>query len=317
MVGTNPRYIQDAEAVEAANPALLEKVKTGEITLPQAKREVARVEKRAELEATAAAVPESDEPAWEVVEGDCVEELAKVAPGSVRLVFADPPYNIGIDYGDHHDDSMDDEDFMEWSESWIRAAAATLADDGSMWVLINDEWADVYGCLLRDCGLKRRAWIKWFESFGVNNANNFNRTSRHLFYMVKDPKRFVFHADAVSRPSDRQAIYGDKRADPGGKVWDDVWGINPAIPRLVGNAAERIPDFPTQLPLQLLRAVVGCASDPGDLVVDPFNGSGTTGAACIELGRRYLGIEKSAEFARVARMRLKITTPQENAHAFA
>jgi DNA modification methylase len=54
----------------------------------------------------------------------------------------------------------------------------------------------------------------------------------------------------------------------------------------------------------------------GDLVLDPFNGSGTTGAACIELGRRYLGIEKSAEFARVARMRLKTTTPQESAHAF-
>jgi DNA modification methylase len=122
--------------------------------------------------------------------------------------------------------------------------------------------------------------------------------------MVKDPRRFVFNADAVTRPSDRQAKYGDRRADPGGKLWDDVWGVNPPIPRLVGTAAERIPDVPTQLPLQLLTAVVGCASDPGDLVVDPFAGSGTAGEAAIRLGRRFLGVERSGAFGNLACMRL-------------
>jgi DNA modification methylase len=308
LFGTNHQYIADAQTVRSKAPDLAEKVKSGEITLPQAKREVARQEKRTDLEAKAKAVeaaPPSIHPSWEITEGDCVEVLTTLAPGSVRLVFADPPYNIGVDYGNGPDaDRLDQDDFLDWSQSWIDAAAKLLAPDGSMWVLINDEWADLFGVMLRDAGLHRRSWIKWYESFGINNTGNFNRCSRHLFYCVKDPKRFVFHGDAVSRPSDRQLKYQDKRADPGGKLWDNVWGINPPIPRLVDNHAERLPDFPTQLPLALLLPIVGCASDPGDLVLDPFNGSGTTGAAAIRLGRRYRGIEKSPQFASMARLRL-------------
>jgi site-specific DNA-methyltransferase (adenine-specific) len=110
---------------------------------------------------------------------------------------------------------------------------------------------------------------------------------------VKDPTRFVFNAKAINRPSDRQTKYYDGRANPKGKNWDDVW----IIPRLTGTSKERIPDFPTQLPLELLRPIVGCASDEGDLVVDPFCGSATTGIACLERNRRFLGIEKSHQFA--------------------
>jgi DNA modification methylase len=307
LVGSNPRYIQDAKAVKAAAPELHEKVKAGRITLPQARREVQRQEKRAALEAKARTVQGSPErSAWEIRVGDCIDVIKSMEVLSARLVFADPPYNIGIDYGDHHDDAMSDGQFIAWSSRWIKAAARTLAPDGSMWVLIGDEYADHYGILLREAGLHRRAWIKWYESFGVNASNNFNRCSRHLFYCVKDARNFVFNPDVVNRPSDRQVKYGDGRADPGGKLWDDVWGVNPPIPRLVGNAAERIPDFPTQLPLSLLLPIVGCASDPGDLVIDPFNGSGTTGEAALRLGRRYLGIEKSSRFAGLARMRLTV-----------
>lgn len=223
-----------------------------------------------------------------------------------RLIFADPPYNIGVDYGKGADaDDLDDEKFIDWCRAWIAACCECLADDGSLWVMINDEYADHFGILLREQGLHRRSWIKWYETFGVNCSKNFNRTSRHIFYCVRDPKRFVFHTEAVNRPSDRQAKYGDKRANPDGKIWDDVWGVNPPIPRVVGTANERLPDFPTQLPLALLRAVVGCASDPGDLVVDPFNGSGTTGAACIELGRKYIGIDSSEKFIEAAEIRLR------------
>ncbi len=106
------------------------------------------------------------------------------------------------------------------------------------------------------------------------------------------------------RPSDRQTKYKDKRAVPGGKIWDDVW----QIPRLTGTSKERIPDFPTQLPIELLRAIVGCSSEPGDLVVDPFNGSGTTGVACIEADRRYIGIDSSERFIDLAHKRLIVAS---------
>ncbi len=144
-----------------------------------------------------------------------------------------------------------------------------------------------------------RNWIKWYETFGVNCTDKFNRCSRHLFYCVKNPKKFVFHPGPVTKQSDRQAM-GDKRANKAGKIWDDVW----EIPRLVGTANERIGGFPTQLPLDLLRPIVKCSSDPGDLIVDPFNGSATTGVAALEHSCRYIGIDNREHFLNLSKDRL-------------
>lgn len=138
-----------------------------------------------------------------------------------------------------------------------------------------------------------------------NCPNGFNRTSRHLLHFIRSSKRFVFNAEAVTRPSDRQIKYNDKRAVEGGKTLDDVW----QIPRLTGTCAERVPEFPTQLPLELLRRVVQCASNPGDLVLDPFSGSGTTGVAAIESNRQYVGIEKNTRFHELSVLRLKGISP--------
>jgi len=240
-----------------------------------------------------------------ILEGDCLALLPTIEAGSVRLAFADPPYNIGVDYGPGEKaDRLPPAEYYAWCRRWIGEAARLLTPDGSLWILINHERAARVEVMLEDAGLAMRDWITWYESFGVNCSTKFNRTSRRLLHAVRDPKRFVFHRGPVSRPSDRQAKYGDKRAAPGGKVWDDVWGINPAIPRVCGTFRERIPEFPTQLPLQLLRAVIGCASDPGDLVLDPFSGSGTTAHAAAELGRRFIGVEKSPVFAKRSRSRV-------------
>jgi site-specific DNA-methyltransferase (adenine-specific) len=238
----------------------------------------------------------------EVITGDCVEKLAGIPDGAARLVFADPPYNVGIDYGEGEAaDLLPDDEYMVWVASWLSECKRVLTDDGSLWVLISDEYAAEYGVTLKRIGFTIRNWLVWYESFGVNCANKFNRTKRHLFYCVKDAERFVFHPEAVGRPSARQVLYNDARAEEGGKLWDDVW----AIPRLTGTSSERLDDFPTQLPLALLRPIVEVATDPGDLVIDPFNGSGTTGVAAVTSGRRYLGIERSATFAELADLRIK------------
>lgn len=305
---TSPRYIQDAKLLRDEAPQLLEQVKLGERTLPQAKQELRRQQKREELREKQAAAPQPTSADWTIHQDDCLSVMPTLRE-KFRLVFADPPYNIGIDYGGGPEaDSLPAEGYVAWCELWMQECASLLTPDGSMWVLINDEWADHFGILLREVGLHRRAWIKWFESFGVNCSRNFNRCSRHLFYCVRDPKKFVFHEDAVSRLSDRQAKYHDKRANPEGKLWDNVWGLDPPIPRLTGNCQERLPDFPTQLPLALLEPIVRCTTDPGDLILDPFNGSGTTGVAALKNGRRYIGIEQSAQFADTARARLKGVT---------
>jgi site-specific DNA-methyltransferase (adenine-specific) len=269
---------------------------------------------------------------WRVVAGDCVEGLAKQPAGSARLIFADPPYNQGVDYGGGEKaDKLPEYDYLRWCSEWIAQCHRVLADGGSFWLLVSHEYEAALELILRGTlvpseksgsgfevvfqdvpgaalsaptGFHVRSWVTWYESFGVNCANNFNRCSRRLFYCVKDPKDFTFYPEAFTRPSDREAKYGDKRAAPGGKLWDDVWGIKPPIPRLTGTCAERLPDFPTQLPLKLVTPIVLGCSDPGDLVLDPFSGSATTGEAAITNGRRYLGFESSPKFAGLSRKRL-------------
>jgi site-specific DNA-methyltransferase (adenine-specific) len=297
------RRVRAAQRLKQVAPKLYEQVKAGEQRLTVAKREADRESKRQEQRRLSrAARSRQDDSGWEIRCGDCIQELAKLKHGTARLVFADPPYNQGIDYGrGRQADLLSDKSYLDWCHQWINACVRVLTDDGSLWVMISDEYADHFGILLREAGLHRRSWIKWYETFGVNCTNNFNRCSRHIFYCVKNPRRFVFTADAVSRPSDRQSKYADSRANPHGKLWDNVW----CIPRLVENSQERLPDFPTQLPLALIRPIILCASHPGDLVIDPFCGSGTTGIAAAVSDRKFLGIEKHDVHARSARLRME------------
>lgn len=249
---------------------------------------------------------------WQLHQGDCLEVLSRLP--LARLIFADPPYNIGLDYGaGKKADQLSDEQYLAWCARWIQACADRLTDDGSLWVLIDNKYADYVGVMLRQAGLHRQHWIIWYETFGSNCRKKFNRCSRHLFHYTKHPRHFVFNSDAVKCRSDRQTTYHDKRANPQGKNWDDVWGVprkdgSGAIPRVCGTHKERIPGFPTQLPLALLRPIINCASHPGDVVIDPFCGSATTGVAAAELGRSFIGIEKQPRFVELARERLTRAT---------
>ena len=290
----------------AKRPDLEKKVVSGEMKPAEALREIRSEKRRKELEQAAEAAKarhSSDRPSWSLLNMDVIDGLEAVRDehGPARLIFTDPPYNIGIDYGEGEKaDLLSPQSYMKWVRQWLGLCWDCLTDDGSLWVMIGDEYAAEYCTEIKATGFTVRSWIKWYETFGVNCSNKFNRTSRHIFYAVKDEKSFVFNPEPVTRPSDRHTKYGDSRAAAGGKIWDDVW----QIPRLTGTCSERIPDFPTQLPLALVEPIVLCASMPGDLVVDPFNGSGTTGAASIRNGRKYVGIEKNEAFADMAAKRI-------------
>lgn len=271
-----------------------------------AQREAARLES---LERRAAEAPESAD--WEIRLGDCIEGMAAIEAGSVRLAFADSPYNVGWDYGDGvQSDSLDPRAFVRWCGEWQAAIRRVLSYDGSFWMLIGDEFAAELKITAEAAGFRLRQWLIWYESFGVNCQSKFNRTHRHLFHFTVDPEEFVFNADApeIRRPSDRQAKYDDPRAAEGGKLWDSVWGINPAIPRVCGTHAEAIPGSPApQLPLALLRPIIACASEPGDLILDPFCGNATTGVAALQAGRRFLGFERREPIRHLATLRMKAT----------
>jgi site-specific DNA-methyltransferase (adenine-specific) len=245
-------------------------------------------------------------PMVQVMQGDCCALLPTIGE-KARLIFADPPYNQGVKYGNGFNDRLPPAVYRQWCRTWLEAIHRELADDGSLWLLVNHRWS------WRQCsdavdfaGFHWRQTITWYETFGVNCKTKFNLTSRPLLWLVKDKDRFVFNdCPEIRRKSDRQTKYRDKRANPRGKLLDDIW----TIPRVCGTFKERIPGFPTQLPLALLRRVIACASDPGDLVIDPFSGSGTTGVVCIEYGRRFVGIEQDPEFAWLSRQRLVVCFP--------
>ena len=240
--------------------------------------------------------------------GDCLKVLPTLPRRKFRLVFADPPYNQGIDYGKGcKADQRSDNDYLAECNEWMRESIEVLTPDGALVIVISDNYAaDLVNLGKREFCLHLRSWIKWHESFGTNQRDNFAKASRHILYFVLDPKNFVFNEEPFLVPSEKAEKYNDfkRMRSDGLKIRDDVWlGIN----RLQGNAEERMPDFPTQLPLALVRPIVAGFTEPGDLVLDPFSGSGTTAAACVELGRQYTGIEINESYAAMSRARLAHT----------
>lgn len=244
----------------------------------------------------------SEAPAWHVLEGDCLAWAGALPPRCASLVFCDPPYNYGLDYGAGFDDARDCDAFRVWLSVRLLALSSLLERGGSLWALLPSEHAAHVAVRLENAGLHPIGWLAWYETFGVNCTHKFNRCLRHLLWFSnKKSTRLADRLDpAIRRPSDRLEKYQDKRANPAGKLLDDVW----AIPRLAGTHKERLPWARTQLPRELLRRVVAASSRPGGLVVDGFCGSGTTGVEAVAGGRRFLGIERAPDMARLARLRI-------------
>jgi len=165
--------------------------------------------------------------------------------------------------------------------------------------------------------------VVWYYTFGVNCTKKFNRSHAHLFHFVKDSKRFTFNDKPIRVPSARQLVYADGRAHPSGRLPDDTWILRPQdvphgfeakqdtwyFPRVAGTFKERAGFHGCQMPEQLLGRIIRSCSNPGDLVLDPFTGSGTTLAVANKLGRRWLGYELSESYARKALDRIQKTCP--------
>ncbi|MEO2011530.1 MAG: site-specific DNA-methyltransferase [Pirellulaceae bacterium] len=165
----------------------------------------------------------------EIVLDDCVTGLGDLAAGSVNLVFADPPFNIGYDY-DVYDDTVERDQYIEWSSKWMSAVHRVLQPNGTFWFAIGDDYAADLKLASQDVGFHCRSWVIWYYTFGVNCSKKFTRSHTHLFYFVKNAKDFVFRDDDLDNrvPSARELVYNDKRANPTGRLPDDTWIIRPA-----------------------------------------------------------------------------------------
>jgi site-specific DNA-methyltransferase (adenine-specific) len=250
--------------------------------------------------------------------GDCLEHFRKVPAGTIDLAFADPPFNIGYDY-DIYNDRRDAEHYLAWTGQWAREVVRVLKPDGTFWLAIGDEFAAELKVIFhRDLGLTLRNWVIWYYTFGVHCTKKFSRSHAHLFYFVKDPKRFTFNDGAIRVPSARQLVYADARAHPRGRVPDDTWILRPQdvpdgfapdgdtwyFPRVCGTFKERAGWHGCQMPEQLLGRIIRACSNEGETVLDPFGGSGTTLVVAKKLARRYLGFELSPDYAAQIQARL-------------
>lgn len=253
-----------------------------------------------------------------VMSGDCIEGMRLMQPGIVDLAFADPPFNIGYQY-DAYNDRRKDGDYLDWSKEWIGEVVRVLKPAGSFWIAIGDEYAAELKMIAhREHGLYMRNWVIWHYTFGVHCTKKFTRSHAHMLYFTKDPKRFTFNADAIRVPSARQTVYNDSRGNPKGRVPDDTWILRPSdapesdvwtVSRVCGTFKERQGFHGCQMPEQILNRIIGACSNPGDLVFDPFAGSGTTLVVAKKLGRESLGFELSEDYAARIRDRLNTTVP--------
>jgi len=274
-----------------------------------------------------------------IIHGDCLKKLGELEDGCVDLAFADPPFNIGYDY-DQYNDKRSCDDYLGWSRKWIGEVIRVLKPDGTFWLAIGDEYAaELKVMATRELGLTCRNWVVWFYTFGVHCTHKFTRSHVHLFYLVKDPKKFTFNSLDVRVPSARQIVYGDKRADPDGRVPDDTWMMAPVLPpevptrdgfilrpqdiperfpadsdtwffsRVAGTFKERQGFHGCQMPEQLLGRIIRACSKPGEVVLDPFAGSGTTPAVAKKLDRRFVAFELSEDYVSKIRDRLTRIKP--------
>jgi site-specific DNA-methyltransferase (adenine-specific) len=236
-----------------------------------------------------------------IVCGDCIEILERAKKPFADLIFADPPFNIGYKY-DKYYDRVKSKNYIAWTKEWMGVCKKLLKPDGSFYIAIGDDYAANVKLIADELGLFMRNWLIWHYTFGQQTKNKFARSHTHIFYFVNDKNNFTFNDWAVRVPSDRQLIYNDRRANPKGKMPDDVWT---EYSRVCGTFNERQGWHPCQMPESLLKRIVAASSNPGDLVLDPFIGSGTTAVAAARLGRDYAGIEISEKYVRNAEARLR------------
>jgi site-specific DNA-methyltransferase (adenine-specific) len=266
-----------------------------------------------------------------VYNGDCRDVLATVPETSVDLIFADPPFNWNRAY-DVWDDDMPREDYIKFTKQWLDGCVRVLAEHGSMWVNIPDDTAADIVVHLRDaCKLHMINWCIWHYRFGQNATGKFINSKVHALYFARHRavrekgqrmpgtsaddiaagRYRTWNAHEILEVSDRRAIYGDPRTEeksdgmpPGMRVPMDVW-YGQFWGRIQGNNKERRGRHDNQLPEVYLERVIRACSNPGDTVLDPFLGSGTTGVVAHTLHRNFIGIEYSADNAASAIERIR------------
>ena len=248
-----------------------------------------------------------DNPATDIYVGDNREILPYIKAGSIDLIFADPPFNLDVDYGEWQD-NLPREAYLRFTYEWLDACLRVLSPHGSIWINIPDDTVAEIVIYLKSKKLSMINWCIWHFRFGQCRNSNFIVSKAHVLYFAKDPAKRIWNPDRVFEPSDRATTYADVRTrrtqTPGLRVPLDVW-YGPYWGRIQGNNKERRSRHENQIPEIYMERIIRACSDEGNLVLDPFLGSGTTCTVARAFGRRSIGIEYSKTIAKSAFERIQ------------
>jgi len=230
----------------------------------------------------------------QILEGDALKLIADVKSQSVDLIIADPPYNLGKDYGNNHDLKGFDE-YLDFTRNWLREAHRVLKDEGSIYVFMGVRFISyLYDILDRELKMFFNSWITWHYTQGMGKIKGFSPRHDDILFFNKSVN-FKFNLDNIRIP---QKYYRQRNnmtgANPG-----DVWQFS----HVHYSNPER-ENHPTQKPEALIERMVLASSDKMDLVLDPFAGSGTTLRVCQILNRNCIGFELNPDYVNMFKQRL-------------
>ncbi len=249
----------------------------------------------------------------EVIVGDCLEEIARLPPSCVDLVFADPPYNLQLEAAlsrpdqslvDAVDEDWDKfasfSDYDGFTRAWLAAVRRIMKPEATLFVIGSYHNIFRVGAILQDQGFWILNDIVWRKANPMPNFRGRRFTNAHetLIWAAKDAgaKNYRFNYEALKAGNEDCQVRSD---------W--FFPICTGAERLKDASGRKI--HPTQKPEALLARILLAATDPGDVVFDPFFGSGTTGAVAKRLGRNFIGVEREPSYAAAARARIAAVEP--------
>ena len=245
-----------------------------------------------------------------IYRGDAQDLMCSLPPSLVDLTVTSPPYNIGKQY----ETKLALDDYVAWCERWIGQVQAATADDGAFW--LNVGYLQVQG-RAKALPIPYLLWdridffliqeIVWHYGAGVASRRSFSPRNEKFLWYVKDEQRYKFNLDAIRDPNVKypnQKKNGRLKCNPLGKNPTDVW-LFPKVTSGANRSAQERTPHPAQFPLTVIDRVIKACSHPGDVVLDPFLGSGTTAEAAVRNGRAVVGFEIRPDYIEIARKRVE------------
>ncbi|HEY3963696.1 MAG TPA: site-specific DNA-methyltransferase [Planctomycetaceae bacterium] len=237
--------------------------------------------------------------------GDCLKTLSGIKPDIADLIFADPPFNIGKEYGASVNDSKTTEEYLAWCKAWIDECTRVLKPGGSFFLYNIPKWNIQLGDYMMKQGLHFRDWIAVDIKFGLPLQGRlypshysllyYSKGRHKTFHNIRTPIKLCRHCSKEVKD------YGGHRnaMNPKGVNLTDVWDDIPPVRHWKFKTKKRKANA---LSTKLLQRVIHMASDKDDVILDPFGGSGTTYAVAERMGRRWIGIDLKSTDIIIERM---------------